>query len=153
MTKITGETPPKCTLTEKDLASRVKLMQCPKVMGSLSFSNHCLEEITLLFTFHGMWHHFTSSCTAQEIHKSNLHTCAYLLCHTALTTRLNYQNQKVVAAVWKRKVSLKWKRIPYAVLFPREESCIHMIILMIYGMLNHFLGHWSLMWLFPTTPL
>jgi len=39
--------------------------------------------------------------------------CSYLLCHTALTNKLNYQNQKVATAVCKSRVIL-------AV----EENCI-----------------------------
>lgn len=50
MAKGTGEIPPKCTIIEQGLASGVKLMQCPKVMEYISFSDHCLEEITMLFT-------------------------------------------------------------------------------------------------------
>lgn len=40
----------KCRVTEQGLVSGVKLIQGPKAMEFVSFSDQCLEEITKPFT-------------------------------------------------------------------------------------------------------
>lgn len=94
MTEVNRETPVKVRVTEQGLVSGVKLIKGPKVTEFVPFSDQCLEEITKPVTrprdtvpIYSQLH------CSKNLHKSELCICVYLLGHTALTNKLNYQNK------------------------------------------------------------
>lgn len=135
MTKGTGEIPPKCKITEQGLASVVKLMQCPKVMEYVSCPDHCLKEnYNVIYMSTGCGTTSLPVALLRKYIKVSFISVHYLLCHTALTDRLIYQNEKALAAFCKRKYLSNerefhtqyfspWKRAVLTLLYPCYMAC------------------------------
>lgn len=107
--------------------------QVDAMMEYVSFSDHCLEE-----NYNAIY--VSTGCGPTSLPIALIRKyikVSFISVHIDYATQLLLigwitKTRKLLLLFAKGKLSLQWKRIPYTILFPKEERCILLYIIIIY---------------------